>query len=254
MEGEDRDASPWRQALGQQPQKRLEGAVFVVDRNAKCLEHPSDRALDRLRGLTADGRRHASDTASASAVVVVIAARCCRSTSARASTSASATSPFSSSTSASPADVERREQPRRWLSTLRIHPQVERALVLERESARWIVELHRRHAEIGENDIRRWKLFGRQHAREPGEIAAPDDERGFRRAVGPEAGVCPRQFDWIDVEREHSSARQHPFEERCGVPAVAERGVDGELARQRRQDLQDFLDHDRPMHPSRSLP
>ena len=82
--------------------------------------------------------------------------------------------------------------------------------------------LHRGDTQIGENDIGGRQLFGRQHTREPGEIAAPDDQRAVGSTVRAQARVGYWQLDRIDIERQHSSARRHSLEERSGVAAIPE--------------------------------
>ena len=72
------------------------------------------------------------------------------------------------------ARARRRVEPlRRRLARRAIHPHVERLVAAEAEAAAFLVELHRRHAEIGEQRPRR---------RHPAARRAPRRARGSRRA------------------------------------------------------------------------
>ena len=57
MEGQDGDPPARCQAVGEQAQKGVERAILVVDGDAKCLEYPADRAVDRLGAVTAGRHR-----------------------------------------------------------------------------------------------------------------------------------------------------------------------------------------------------
>ena len=56
------------------------------------------------------------------------------------------------------------------------------------------------------------------------------------------------QFDRIRIEADQPSARGDRAQDFKRMASVAEGGVDRDLARLRREDFQDFPDHDRSMH------
>ena len=134
-----------------------------------------------------------------------------------------------------------------------VHPHVERARLLVGEPAVRIVELHRRDAEVRENDVRSGEPFVRQHLRQPREIAPVRDERVRAEPRRAQPFVRARQLDRIDVEANQPSAGLNAFEDRAGVAAEPERAVDRHVAGPGRQRVQHLRDHDRAVHPRRRL-
>ena len=126
--------------------------------------------------------------------------------------------------------AETGQEQRRRLSASRIHAHVERPRRLVGEAARRVVELHRRDAEIGEDDVGAGEPFLRQHVRQAREVAAARREPIRAEPRRAQAGLGARQLDRIDVETDQPAARLNAFENRARVSAEAERAVDGDVA------------------------
>ena len=103
--------------------------------------------------------------------------------------------------------------------------------VLVGEAARGVVELHRRDAEVREDEIRAGDAFRGQHLRQPGEVAAMRAEDRLAEPERAQALDRSRQLDRIDVQADQPAAGLNALEDRPRVPAEAERAIDRDLAR-----------------------
>jgi hypothetical protein len=146
-----------------------------------------------------------------------------------------------------------REQARRRLTSQWVHAHVERTFILEGGAAVRVVELHRRHAEVGKNHVRGGELFFCQDFRQAGEIALANDERVGVKPGRAHAVLGSRQLQRIDVESDQPSARLKARQDGARVSAEAERAIDSDFSRFRDQGAQHFIDHDRAMRSCRRL-
>ena len=95
-------------------------------------------------------------------------------------------------------------------------------------------------ASASTNGARPAKFIRRTHDRLGGEAEAP------------EPGLGPGQFDRVGVDADQPAAGLDGGEKFPGVAAVPERAVDGDLARPRREYVEDLADHDRPVRARRA--
>ena len=121
------------------------------------------------------------------------------------------------------------------------------------ESSRRVVELHRRHAEVGQDHVGGWQTLGGQDARQPGEIARVGHERLGAEAGSAKRRLGARQLEGIDVEADEAPAGLQALQHRPGMTTAAERAVDRGLAGLRPQALQHLGHHDRAMAAGRRL-
>jgi hypothetical protein len=113
-----------------------------------------------------------------------------------------------------------RDESGRALAARRIHPHVERAVVAKRESARRILELGRRHAEIEQHAV---DAIDRERIEHVGQFGEPRAaEREARVADRTRCGFGVR----IAVDRDEPAAGGELREDRARVAATAERSVD----------------------------
>ncbi len=160
--------------------------------------------------------------------------------------------------------AENRSQPvcRRPLEPLRggetaprVHAHVERAIDLEREAARRIIDLHRGHAEIGEEEVDAVvPANGADCGAHAGKIRATDEERRITEAEPAQARLRLGQLDWVGIESEEPPAWRELLEKPLRVPAPTEGRVHAALTRLQGQRRQHFLDQDRYVLPRRCLP
>ena len=144
--------------------------------------------------------------------------------------SACGSSAFSWSRRASVSSLTRASSLRRGFAARRVHPHVERTGLLVAEAAIGIVQLHRGHAEVREDQVRGGEPFGGEHLRQAGEVAVVRDE-GLRAEAGrAQARFGARQLERVDVEADQASAGLHAFEDRPRMAAAAERAVHGDVA------------------------
>jgi len=115
-----------------------------------------------------------------------------------------------------------------------VHSHVQRAFLLIAETARRIVDLHARDAQVGEDDVVTVKLLSRQDLADAGKVAAvvTDDVRGSGLS---QTLPGPLHLPSIDVESDQSPTRRDSLEERQRVPTVAERTIGHDLAGHRPQ-------------------
>ncbi len=134
-----------------------------------------------------------------------------------------------------------------------VHPQVERDVVLPREAALRVVELHGGDAEVGEDDVRAALEAFRVEELSEARVVAPHRLHGARRAEVRRESLEPRrglrQLDGVDVHREEPAARQDPLQDLRRVASVAERGVYGDVARLGRERLEHLGDEDGHVAP-----
>ena len=131
-----------------------------------------------------------------------------------------------------------------------IHAHVERAGALVAEAARRVVDLHRRHAEIGEHRCRAGvSPSAREHLRQAREVPLTRDER--RPARSRRRAAAPRSAAVRSDRRRGRSARP-PGRTRSRIarawpppPSVQSTAISPGA---RPQASQHFVHHDRPMH------
>ena len=80
-----------------------------------------------------------------------------------------------------------------------IHAHVERTEPL-RESSRRIIELHRGHAQVGENHVRCRRPLGRQRSSQAGEVRSSRHERLRSEPCRVKSSLRSRQFDRIHIQ------------------------------------------------------
>ena len=163
-----------------------------------------------------------------------------------AMSSACGSSALSVRSDASAASLRRSSSCARRLALRGIHPHVERPGLVA-EATRGVVDLHRRHAEVREDHVRRRHSLCGEQLRQAREVAVSGDEDVAAEARGPQACFGARQFERIGVESDQASAGLQTLEDRLRVPAAAERAVNRDVAGHWPKTTQHFLQHDRPM-------
>ncbi len=83
-----------------------------------------------------------------------------------------------------------------------------------------------------------------QNLREAGEIAAMGREHVCTKTECEQPGFGFRQFDGIDIKAEKASAGLQTWQDLPRVPAITERAINGEFTGLRREDFEDFGNHD----------
>ena len=109
----------------------------------------------------------------------------------------------------------------------RVHPHVERSVLLEREAPLGVVELERRDAEIEEEAVGRSQVELIEDLRQAAEVGVPQDRP---RSVRGEPAPRPLQGRRVAIEAEEGAVRTAGPEDRLGMPAGADRAVDVEAA------------------------
>jgi hypothetical protein len=142
--------------------------------------------------------------------------------------------------------------PRR-LAARRVHAHVQRSRALVAETASRIVDLHRRHAEVGDRHVHGRDALGREHLRQAGERRMTRHEGAGIDAGGAQPRVGARQLERIHIDPDQPAARKNALEDGARVTAAAQRAVDGHVTGYRTQDLEDFRHHDRQVHAGRGL-
>jgi hypothetical protein len=172
VKGQHHDSTAGREALRQRPQQPLERGELVVHRNAQSLKRTADRRLDvgllQIRKRRAESRAHkaidgvgrlerllleeAGDELGVRFIGVLLKQ-------ARELLFAQA-----------------RQQLRAGFTTRWIHPHVEGTDPFVAEAAIGIVELHRGHAQVREDQVRGRQSLSGEHLWQPSEVAAACDE------------------------------------------------------------------------------
>ena len=149
--------------------------------------------------------------------------------------------------------AQAREQLRRRFTTRGVHPHVERPRLLVAEAAIGIVELHRGHAQVRQDQVRGREPFRGEHLRQTREVSLARDE-----GVGAEAGGAQTRFRCAatraDRRRGRSGVRRAARVR--GSPAHARRRRACSPPRRRRragEGTQHLGHHDRPMRARRRL-
>ena len=145
------------------------------------------------------------------------------------------------------------QQRGRGLTAPRIHPHVERAFELDRETAGRIVELHGGYAKIGDDHVDSGELLDGENFRQPGKIAAVRHEYLQTQPAGTQPRLGLGQLDGINVQPDEASAGLQLCQQFTGVAAVAQGAIHGHFARLRMQHLENLRDHDGPVRAGRRL-
>ena len=208
MERQDRDAPARREAGRERNQEGAEGAELVVHLDPERLERPPHRIVSlffphprgqRRQRLADDGRE----------------GECGGDGSARAGGDKGARDLFGvwfvgvlaeKGYEALPGDSC--EEVGGGEASRRVHPHVERAVRLERESARRVVELHRGDAEVGENEVDGRQAQLSEDFREAREAGPPDGQGVLAEAEPAKARLGSRQLQRVGVEADQPAARQ----------------------------------------------
>ena len=111
----------------------------------------------------------------------------------------------------------------------RVHPHVERAVRLERESARRVVELHRGDAEVGEDEVDGRQAQLSEDLREAREAGPPDGQDLLAEAEPPKARLGSRQLERVGVEADRAGRPAG------GAAGARRRGLRGRASRRRRR-------------------
>ena len=133
-----------------------------------------------------------------------------------------------------------------------VQPQVERAIGLEAETARGVVDLHRRHAQVGQHQIEATPGLGQQRGH-LGEIQTPHRQHRGIETEAAQARFTARQLLRIDVDRPQAAARCQPRQQFLRVATETQRGVQPHLTGPRRQDGHDLGHADRAVGAGGSL-
>ena len=92
------------------------------------------------------------------------------------------------------------EKNRSRLASLWIHPQIERSVVFHRETAHWIVELHGRDSEVGQDNVDSVDSQLHKELRQSGKIGPVRSEAGWIEAEQTKARLCFREFNWVQIK------------------------------------------------------
>jgi hypothetical protein len=250
---QDRHPAARAQAAGQIGQEAVEHAKLVVDRNTQCLEG----ALQRLGGgQRAFGLRHAPgqrglhrgahQVCQGGGGLQVLALQ------RRRQRNREGFVGVVGQQVAQGCAGDRLQQLRRGGSVAGVQPQVQRAFGLEAEAARGVVDLHRRHAQVGQDEIEATTRLGQQAGDARKVDPVQDQHRRIETQVAqPRRGAG--EFDRIHVGAEQPPARRQQAQQRPGMAAITQRGVQPGVAGLGPQDRQDLLHADRPVHAGRCL-
>ena len=121
-----------------------------------------------------------------------------------------------------------------------IHAHVERLVALEAEAAARRVELHRRHAEVGERAVDAVDLAAVEDVVDRAIIGVHELD-----AVAPRRQRFARAGERVEVAIEADEARRAGFEQRARVAAEADGAVDEQAAVLGTEVLEDRGGHDR---------
>ena len=105
------------------------------------------------------------------------------------------------------------------LAAARVQAQVQRAVGLEAEAARRVVDLHRRHAQVGQHEVEAAAGLGQQRG-QCREVHAAHDQHRVVEAQAAQARLGARQLERVDVDAEQAPAGQPGAP---GFPARARR-------------------------------
>ena len=240
VEREDGDASAWIETGGEISQKVVERREFVVHGDAQCLEDATDGFIALLVGGRAQqgavdgmgqrgrgGKRMTRENIGQNPGMGFVGV-------------------FRQESGESiGADFFQQRAGR--LAALRVHAHVERALELDREAAVRIVDLHRGHAEISEDQVDSGKLFKAENFRQPGKIAAMRHENFRAESTGAQSRLGFWEFDGINVQPDETSAGLQFGKKFASVTAVTQGAIHGRFARLRKQRLENLRDHNGPV-------
>ena len=132
-------------------------------------------------------------------------------------------------------------------TALGVHAEVEGAIDFEREPAGGVIDLHRGDAEIGEDEIGALGGGFGEEFLEASEVHSADEKGVGGEAEGTEAGFGFGEFEGIGIGGDEEAAGLDGGEEFAGVAAVAEGGVDGDVAGLGVEDAEDFGEEDGAM-------
>ena len=113
-----------------------------------------------------------------------------------------------------------------------VQSQVQGPIDLEAEAARRVVDLHRRHAQVGQHEVEAAPRLGQQSG-DAAEVHAPQHQHRRVVAQATQARFGARQFPRVHIDAEQAAAGRQARQQFLRVPAEAERRVEADLARLR---------------------
>jgi hypothetical protein len=145
--------------------------------------------------------------------------------------------------------VQVAQQLRGRAPTPRIEAQVERPRRTEAEAALVVGQLEGAQPEVEEDAVDRAEAGRGGDLVDPLEVRLPE-RRPLAESL--EAVLAPGDGRLIGIQSEQAAIRRIRLQDPDGVPSAAERGVDLELARERRESHEDLLHHHGPVPLLRS--
>src|SRR6266404_4356095 len=98
-----------------------------------------------------------------------------------------------------------------------------------RRSAAWVVDLHRRHAKVRKDQIRRREFLCGERLRQAREVPVACDEGRGAEPGRAQTRLRAWQLVRIDVESDQASTGLHAFQDRLGMATAAERAVNRDV-------------------------
>ena len=126
--------------------------------------------------------------------------------------------------------------------------------VFHGESARRIIDLHGRDAEVRKDKIGARVTVPGENLRKAREVAAMRLKGFGTETERAQASLGLGQFHWIGIEADQPASGLNPRQDLPRMSAVAERAIHGNLPGRRGQDIQDFRDHDRTVRAGGRFP
>ncbi len=123
-----------------------------------------------------------------------------------------------------------------------IHAHVEGPVADVGEAALRVVDLHARHADVGQDGVDGRDPFSRQDRRQRGEVAVM---KGEGEANGPESFAGARQVVGVEVEADQSSAGAGAAQQLDRMAGPARGAIDDDGAGPDGQRCQHFVEEDR---------
>jgi hypothetical protein len=133
----------------------------------------------------------------------------------------------------------------------RVEAHIERPIAHEGESAAAVIDLHARHAEIGQESIDTGRAFASEDVRQSREVRVMERKEP---ADGLELHEGRYDVRRIEVGGDEQSIRRNPLQQLDGMPAEAESAIDDGLPRLRIEDREDLLQQHRPVFAGRGGP
>jgi ABC-type Fe3+ transport system substrate-binding protein len=248
MKGQNRGASSRFETLRQEPQKRLQRPELVIHRDTKGLEHTSHHSVILDAGRPQRVLDHSPELPRGANRFFLLRLDDRRGQQVRAGFIGIGAEQLGKRRR-----FHAREEFGGGAALVWIHPQIERAIEFESETALGVVNLHGRQPEVREDQVCAGDFMRRQRTRKAREIAVNRREHIRTESNRAESRLRFWQFNRIGVQREQPPAGQNPAQQFRRMPAVAERRVHGDVAGSRLQHFEHLLHHNRPVSARRSF-